>query len=177
MSRVGRNPVVIPDGVQLILSDNSVEVKGSRGVLKRTFLSDVTLTQDGGTLIVDRRSNSKFARSYQGTVRQLINNMVKGVTEGFKKELKLVGIGYKAAIKGSDLELSLGYSHGVTVPVVEGLSFSVNGDTITISGIDKELVGEVAAKIKRKRVPDAYKGKGVRYADEKIKLKEVKKSK
>jgi large subunit ribosomal protein L6 len=175
MSRVGRNPIVIPAGVDVAINGQSIEVKGPKGSLQKSFLSQAIITQENNEIHVKRLSDSKFDRSYHGTVRQLINNMILGVCNGFEKKLKLVGLGYKASLNGNNLEMSLGYSHPIKVEHVEGLEMSVKDNIITVSGIDKEKVGLLAAKIKSKRKPDAYKGKGVLYNGEVIKLKEGKK--
>ncbi|HCB63847.1 MAG TPA: 50S ribosomal protein L6 [Fusobacteria bacterium] len=176
MSRIGRSPISIPSGVSLNIEGGRVEVKGPKGTLVRDILPNVSVKVDAGNVIIEKKGNSKFDRSYFGTSRQLVNNMIDGVTKGFEKKLELVGIGYKAAPKGRGLSLSLGYSHPIDISEVDGVDFKVEGNIITVSGIDKEKVGLVAASIKRKRKPDAYKGKGVRYKGEVIKLKEGKKS-
>lgn len=176
MSRVGRSPIEIPSNVTVNLNARNVEVKGPKGSLSRELLKDVKVNLEDNVVTLEKVGNSKFARSYYGTARQLINNMVEGVTKGFEKKLELVGIGYKVVPKGDGLTLSLGYSHPVEIEGSEGITFKVEGNVITVSGIDKEKVGLVAAKIKSKRKPDAYKGKGVRYQGENIKLKEGKKS-
>lgn len=176
MSRVGKNPVLIPENVKVNQEGLVIKIEGPKGSLERKFLPNASIAIDDNQVLVTRRDNSKFSRSYHGTVRQLINNMVEGVTKGFAKTLKLVGIGYKASLKGNNLQLALGYSHPIDVPAEEGVSFKVEGDRIFIEGIDKEKVGRIAATIRSKRKPDVYKGKGVLYDGEIIKLKKGKKS-
>jgi large subunit ribosomal protein L6 len=175
MSRIGKAPIIIPDGVKVTINGNVVDVVGPKGALTKTILKNVSVNLVNEQVLVSVNGTSKFDRSYFGTARQLINNMVQGVVNGFVKKLQLVGIGYKAVVNGKNLVLSLGYSHPIDMEIEEGMGVKVADGIITISGIDKEKVGLFAAKIKSKRKPDAYKGKGVRYEGEKIKLKEGKK--
>lgn len=176
MSRVGINPVLIPENVKVNQEGLIIKVEGPKGSLEKKFLPNVSIAINDNQVLVTRRDNSKFSRSYHGTVRQLINNMVEGVTKGFVKTLKLVGIGYKVSLDSGNLTLALGYSHPISILSEEGISFKVEGSKIFIEGIDKEKVGRVAATIRAKRKPDVYKGKGVLYDGEIIKLKKGKKS-
>lgn len=176
MSRVGKNPITIPEGVSVEYVKNIIKVTGPKGNLEKSVLPEAVVDIKDNIIVVSRKKESKFSKSYHGTIRQIISNMIEGVVKGFEKKLKLFGIGYKAALKGKDLELSLGYSHPVVVKASDKITFSVTDPvSITVSGIDKEQVGLFAARIKSKRVPDAYKGKGVRYENEVIRLKEGKK--
>ena len=177
MSRIGLRPILIPSGVTVSQEGLKFKIKGPKGHLEKTFLDCLDYTVEQNQILVARRNEEKFSKSYHGTVRQLLNNMIEGVEKGFVKRLQLVGIGYKALADGKGLTLNLGYSHPIKIEEVKGITFTLEKDNVIIvSGIDKELVGIVAANIKSKRVPDAYKGKGVRYEGEKIKLKEGKKS-
>lgn len=173
MSRIGKKPIEIPKGVEINVSqDNTVTVKGPKGQLTYKFHPDIIIKKEDNLLKVERKSEDPFSRSLHGTTRALLNNMVKGVTEGFIEELEIVGIGYRAAVKGKTLELTLGYSHPVVYEIPEGIQIAVEGNTnIKVSGIDKQRVGQVAAEIRDFRRPDPYKGKGIRYKGEVIKLK------
>lgn len=173
MSRIGRKPVDIPKGVEVdIKADNTVTVKGPKGTLTRTFHSNLSIKKENDQIIVERKSDDTFTRALHGTTRALIANMVKGVSEGFTEELEIVGIGYRGAVKGKTLELSLGYSHPVVYEIPEGIQIAMEGtNIIKVSGIDKQKVGQTAAEIRAFREPDAYKGKGIRYRGEVIKLK------
>ncbi|MFA9446179.1 50S ribosomal protein L6 [Egicoccus sp. AB-alg6-2] len=173
MSRIGKLPVPVPDGVDVSLSGLSVTVKGPRGELTRTMPEGVTLSRDDdGAVVVTRNGESRTERSRHGLVRTLIANMVEGVTTGYSKSLELVGVGYRAASKGSDVELQVGYSHPVTIEAPEGISIEVPAPTrITVSGIDKVLVGQIAANIRKVRPPEPYKGKGIKYEGEHIRRK------
>jgi large subunit ribosomal protein L6 len=168
MSRVGRSPIPVPSGVDVAISGQHVSVKGPQGLLERDIPGDITLRQDEGTLLVERPNDERHNRALHGLVRALINNMVVGVTAGFTKELEIVGVGYRATPQGPNkLELALGFSHPVVVDAPQGISFEVPVATrIIVKGIDKELVGQVAANIRKIRKPEPYKGKGVRYAGE-----------
>jgi len=168
MSRIGKNPVVVPDKVEVKVNGTAVSVKGPKGQLDYTFNDKVTIALEGKEVTVKPVDESKFARSMWGTARTLINNMCVGVSEGFTKGLEFNGVGYKAAVKGTDLELNLGYSHPITYALPEGISAKVTKNVIEISGCDKELVGFVAAKVRSFRPPEPYKGKGVKYTDEHI---------
>ncbi len=176
MSRIGKKAVTIPAGVTLTLDGQTVTVKGPKGQLSWTVAEEIELRQDGADLTFVPREDSKRARSMWGLSRTLIGNMVVGVTTGYEQTLELVGVGYRAALKGDALSLQLGFSHDVDVPPPAGVAFAVPKQTeIKISGIDKQVVGETAAKIRRIRPPEPYKGKGVRYAGEKVRRKEGKK--
>ncbi|MCI6273166.1 MAG: 50S ribosomal protein L6 [Coriobacteriaceae bacterium] len=172
MSRIGKKPVQIPAGVTVTIDGTTVSVKGSKGDLSRTFSDLVSITLDGDVLTVARVDESKESNAQQGLVRTLINNMVVGVSEGFEKKLELTGVGYRATLKGKDLDLSLGYSHPVIFACPEHISFEVPDNThITVKGISKEQVGQVAAEIREKRPPEPYKGKGIHYEGERIRRK------
>ena len=177
MSRVGKKPIAVPSGVEFSVKDNVVTVKGPKGTLKKEFNNNITIKLEDGHITVERPNDEPFIRAIHGTTRALINNMIKGVHEGYRKTLTLVGVGYRAAAKGKGLEISLGYSHPVIIDEIPGITFSVEKNTtIHIDGVEKELVGQVAANIRAKRPPEPYKGKGVKYADEHIRRKEGKKS-
>ncbi len=172
MSRVGKQPVEIPAGVQVTIDGSTVTAKGSKGELTRTFPSMITIKQEGDEIIVTRPDDSREARSYHGLVRSLINNMVIGVSQGYSKKLQLVGVGYRATLKGKDLELQLGFSHPVPIKCPEGITFEVPSQSeIIVSGISKEQVGQVAADIRSWRKPEPYKGKGIRYEGEYVRRK------
>mgnify|MGYP000070688056 FL=1 len=176
MSRIAKNPVTIPAGVELTLKGNSVSVKGAKGTLSMDMHTAVSIAHEDGQVQVSARDGSKIARSMSGTARSLINNMVVGVHEGFSKTLLLQGVGYRAAAKGNVLSLTLGFSHPVDYELPEGISAETpNQTTIVINGSDKQKVGQVAAEIRGYRPPEPYKGKGVRYADEYVRRKEAKK--
>jgi large subunit ribosomal protein L6 len=176
MSRIGKKPIAIPSSVTLTLDGQTVSVKGPKGQLSWTVIDDVVITHENGELTLSPRDDSQRARSMWGLSRTLVGNMVQGVTDGFERKLELVGVGYRAALKGESLSLQLGFSHDVEVAPPAGVTFVVPKQTeITISGIDKQAVGEIASKIRRLRPPEPYKGKGVRYAGEKVRRKEGKK--
>ncbi len=171
MSRIGRSPITVPAGVTVSFGDgNSVTVKGPQGELARTLPAAITVHQDGDTLVVERPDDQRQNRALHGLTRSLVANMVSGVTDGFMKELEIVGVGYRAAPKGpTALELALGFSHPVNVTAPEGVTFEVPTATrIIVKGIDKEKVGQVAADIRKLRKPEPYKGKGIRYAGERV---------
>ena len=178
MSRIGKQPIVIPAGVTVTVNDNNeVTATGSKGTLTKEFNKEMIIKIENNEIVVVRPNEEKFTRSLHGTTRALIHNMVVGVSEGFKKTLKLVGVGYRAAVKGNGLELSLGYSHPVIIDPINNIKFTVDKNTtIVVEGIDKDIVGQVAADIRSKRPPEPYKGKGVKYEDEVIRRKEGKKS-
>ena len=173
MSRIGKAPINVPSGVDVQISATSITVKGPKGELSRELPELVSVSQDGDTLQVSRVDDSRSARAMHGLMRSLVNNMVVGVTEGFRKELDIVGVGYRAQAKGSNaLELALGFSHPVSVTAPDGIEFVVPQPTrIEVHGIDKQLVGQVAADIRAWRKPEPYKGKGVRYVDEHVRRK------
>ena len=173
MSRIGRLPIPVPAGVEITLDGQAVTVKGPKGTLSHTVPSPITIERsDDGTLLVGRPDDERESRSLHGLTRSLVANMVTGVTDGYAKGMEIRGVGYRVAAKGSDLEFALGYSHPVPVAAPEGISFEVQSPTkFVVRGIDKQKVGEVAANIRKLRKPDPYKGKGVRYEGEQIKLK------
>jgi large subunit ribosomal protein L6 len=172
MSRIGKMPIAVPSGVTVNIAGESVTVKGPKGELNRCLPSEIRINLEGNTLTVSRPSNSKKHRSYHGLTRSLLANMVEGVSKGFEKTLEIVGVGYRAEKSGDKLTLRLGFSHPVEVIPLPGITLSVEGNNrIKISGINKEDVGEMAAKIRAIRPPDAYKGKGIRYAGETVRLK------
>jgi len=172
MSRIGKKPIVVPEGVEVKISGDLVEVSGPLGKLTQKLYSKIRVTKKDGKIFVERLSHSKYYRSLHGLARSLINNLVIGVTKGFRKELIITGMGYRAQLEGRVLNLQLGYSHPVRFPLPEGIEVKVEKQTqIMVSGVDKQLVGEVAAKIRRFRPPEPYKGKGIRYVDEHIKRK------
>lgn len=172
MSRIGKHPVAIPAGVDVTIDGSTVTVKGPKGELTRTFPSLITIKKEGDEVIVTRPDDSREAKSFHGLVRTLIANMVEGVSQGFSKKLQLVGVGYRAALKGNDLEMQLGYSHPVLVEAPEGIKFEVPSQTeIVVTGPSKEQVGQVAANIRKWRKPEPYKGKGVRYEGEHVRRK------
>lgn len=172
MSRIGKQPVTIPAGVEVKIDGHIVNVKGPKGELTREFNPMMTIKQEGDEIIVTRPDDSREARSLHGLTRTLIHNMVVGVSEGFSKKLELVGVGYRASLKGKDLEMSLGFSHPVKVTPPEGVVFEVPSQTeILVKGASKEQVGQVAADVRAWRKPEPYKGKGIRYAGEHVRRK------
>ena len=172
MSRIGRMPIAIPAGVTVeIAENNKVTVKGPKGTLERVLPAEMTISKDGETIVVTRPNDLKKMKSLHGLTRTLINNMVVGVSTGYEKKLEVNGVGYKAAKAGNKLTLSLGYSHPVEMIDPEGLESVVEGNNITVKGIDKEKVGQYAAEIRSKRGPEPYKGKGIKYSDEVIRRK------
>jgi len=176
MSRIAKEPVALPQGVEFKQEGNVVTIKGSKGSLSLELNTEVQLSQDEGKLAVAPRSGSRFAMAVTGTTRALLANMVHGVSEGFERKLQLVGVGYRAQAQGNKLNLTLGFSHPVVYDVPEGVNVETPSQTeVVITGLDKQKVGQVAAEIRHYRPPEPYKGKGVRYADERVKLKEAKK--
>lgn len=172
MSRIGKMPIAIPSGVEVTIDGDTVTVKGSKGELTRTFSDLMTIKEEDGHVLVVRPDDSREAKAQHGLTRTLIANMIEGVSQGFSKKLVLVGVGYRAALKGSDLELQLGYSHPVIVKAPENITFEVPTQTeIIVSGISKEQVGQVAANIRAWRKPEPYKGKGIRYEGEYVRRK------
>ncbi len=177
MSRIAKDPVVLPQGVEFSLSGTSVTLKGAKGSLSMELNSEVELTQEENRIMVMARSGSRFSTAIAGTTRALLANMAQGVTDGFEKKLELVGVGYRAQCQGKKLNLTLGFSHPVDFQVPEGITIETPSQTeIVVKGTDKQLVGQVAAEIRRFRPPEPYKGKGVRYADERVVIKEAKKT-
>ncbi|GAA4416278.1 50S ribosomal protein L6 [Actinokineospora soli] len=173
MSRIGRLPITVPSGVDVTINGRDISVKGPKGTLAFTVSEPITVERaEDGTLSVTRPNDERQNRALHGLTRSLVNNMVVGVTEGYEKKLEIHGVGYRVLAKGSDLEFALGFSHPVKVTPPEGITFKVESATkFSVSGIDKQQVGEVAANIRKLRKPDPYKGKGVRYAGEKIRRK------
>jgi large subunit ribosomal protein L6 len=173
MSRIGKLPIPVPSGVDISINGQRVVVKGPKGTLSHTVAEPIVVERvEDGTLAVKRPNDERQNRALHGLTRSLVNNLVVGVTEGYEKKLEIYGVGYRVLLKGSDLEFSLGFSHPVKVTPPEGITFAVDGPTrFSVQGIDKQRVGEVAANIRKLRKPDPYKGKGVRYAGEKIRRK------
>ena len=172
MSRIGKQPITVPANVTVTIDGTTVTTKGPKGELTRTFPSIMIIKQEGDVITVDRPDDSREAKSYHGLVRTLVANMVEGVSNGFSKKLQLIGVGYRAALKGADLEMQLGYSHPVVVKCPEGITFEVPSATeIIVSGASKEQVGQVAADIRKWRKPEPYKGKGIRYDGEYVRRK------
>jgi large subunit ribosomal protein L6 len=173
MSRIGRMPVVVPSGVDVAIDGSVVTVKGPKGTLSHTVVTPITVEKNDGVLTVTRPDDERDSRARHGLTRTLVNNMVVGVTEGYEKKLEIVGVGYRVLAKGpTQLEFQLGYSHSITFNAPEGITFTVENPThLGVEGIDKQLVGEVAANIRKLRKPEPYKGKGVRYAGEHIRRK------
>lgn len=175
MSRIGKLPVTIPGGVKAELNGQKLKVTGPKGSLERTFHPDVAIKMEDNEIVVTRPSDEPAHRALHGLTRALIQNMIAGVTTGYSKVLNIVGVGYRAAMQGKSLQLSVGYSHPVLVEPPDGIAFSVDGtQTIKVEGIDKALVGQVAANIRRWRQPEPYKGKGIKYENETIRRKEGK---
>ncbi len=176
MSRIAKQPVTIPSGVELKLAGNVITAKGSQGELSMQLNPEVDLTIDDGVAQAYAKSNSRFARAMAGTTRALVNNLVVGVSSGFEKRLQLVGVGYRASAQGKTLNLTLGFSHPVNYAVPDGVTVETPSQTeVIVKGADRQKVGQVAAEIRRFRPPEPYKGKGVRYADEHVRRKEAKK--
>jgi len=176
MSRIGKKAVAIPSGVTITVEGQTVSVKGAKGELSWTVVDEIEVKVEGAELTLSPRNDSTRAKAMWGLSRTLVANMVQGVSQGFEETLELVGVGYRAAVNGKDLNLQLGFSHDINIVPPAGISFASSKQTeIKISGIDKQLVGETAAKIRRIRPPEPYKGKGVRYSGEKVRRKEGKK--
>ncbi len=173
MSRIGRMPITVPAGVTVEIAEgNVVTVKGPKGTLTQSLRPEMIIKQDGNVLTVSRPSEDKLHRSLHGLTRTLLNNMVVGVSEGYKKELEVNGVGYRVAKEGKNLVMNLGYSHQVTVPEIEGITIDVPApNKIIINGCDKQMVGQFAAEVREKRPPEPYKGKGIKYVDEVIRRK------
>ena len=173
MSRIGRRPITIPASVEITIGDgNDVRVKGPKGELSQVFDREMQLVREDGTITVERPDNEREHRSLHGLTRTLLNNMVVGVTEGYKRDLEIQGVGYRAAMDGKTLVLTVGFSHPVRMVPPDGISYTVEANTrLSVIGIDKQLVGEEAARIRRVRPPEPYKGKGIRYAGEQVRRK------
>ncbi len=172
MSRVGKKPIPIPVGVKITMTDNIIEVQGPKGKLSHTIPQTISTERAGQELLVKRADDSKESKSLHGLTRTLIANMVEGVTTGFQKQLIIEGVGFRAQLMGSNLHLTLGFSHPIVYPAPEGIEFEVSGrNTVVVKGIDKQLVGSVAAEIRGFRPPEPYKGKGIAYVNERIRRK------
>ena len=172
MSRIGRLPITVPSGVDVTIDGREVTVKGPKGSLSRSLHPDITVSREDGTIVVTRPTEQKTHKQLHGLTRTLVNNMVVGVTDGYRKGLEITGVGYRAALNGQKLTLNLGYSHQIEIDPPEGITFEVENPTrLAVVGIDKELVGQIAAKVRSTRKPEPYKGKGVRYSGEYIRRK------
>jgi large subunit ribosomal protein L6 len=173
MSRIGKLPITVPSGVDVTIEGRTVTVKGPKGTLSHTVIAPITVERgDDGVVLVKRPDDERKTKAYHGLSRTLINNLVEGVTKGYEKKLEIVGVGYRVALKGNSLEFALGFSHPVVVQAPEGITFAVESPTrFSVAGIDKQLVGETAANIRKIRKPEPYKGKGVRYAGENVRRK------
>jgi large subunit ribosomal protein L6 len=172
MSRIGRLPIAVPSGVDVTIDGRTVTVRGPKGTLSRELHPDIAVNREDATLVVSRPTEPKLHKQLHGLTRTLVNNMVVGVTTGYRKGLEITGVGYRAALVGSKLQLNLGYSHTVEIDPPEGISFELENPTrLAVVGIDKELVGQVAARVRASRKPEPYKGKGVRYAGERVRRK------
>ncbi|MED5799532.1 50S ribosomal protein L6 [Gordonia sp. Z-3] len=172
MSRIGKSPIEIPAGVDVTIDGQDVRVKGPKGELSVTLSEPITVAKEGNTIVVTRPNDERRNRSLHGLSRTLVNNLVVGVTQGYTTKMEIFGVGYRVQAKGSDLEFALGYSHPVPIEAPEGISFAVESPTkFSISGIDKQQVGQISANIRRLRRPDPYKGKGIRYEGEQIRRK------
>jgi len=177
MSRIGRKPVVVPAGTKVVIDGCTVTAEGPKGTLTKTFSPLMTIKQEDGQIIIERANEEKETRALHGLTRALLFNMVEGVTNGYSKELEVIGVGYRATMQGKDLQLNLGYSHPILYKEVEGITFAIVGaqqNHILVSGPSKEVVGQVAAEIREKRPPEPYLGKGVRYVGEHVRHKEGK---
>lgn len=174
MSRIGQNPINIPAGVNIDLKGTLVKVRGQKGSLEYQVHRDMNISEHDGTVLVNRNSDAREQRAIHGTTRQMIHNMVVGVSEGFSKELEIIGVGYQAQVEGTRLRLQLGYSHDIYFDMPEGITVTANRTEVKVEGIDKQLVGAVAAKIRSFRPPEPYKGKGVRYKGEYVRSKQGK---
>ena len=174
MSRIGENPINIPAGVNIDLKGTLVKVKGQKGSLEYQVHKDMNISEHDGTVLVNRNSDAREQRAIHGTTRQMIHNMVVGVSEGFSKELEIIGVGFQAQVQGTRLRLQLGYSHDIYFDMPEGITVTANRTEVKVEGIDKQLVGAVAAKIRSFRPPEPYKGKGIRYKGEYVRSKQGK---
>lgn len=175
MSRVGKKPIPIPENVEVKIEGQKVMVRGPKGELQREVLPEIRVEVENGKVLVSAQKETKRTPAFWGLTRALISNMVKGVSEGYEKKLEIQGVGYRANLEGEDLVLQVGFSHLVKIKKLDGIKFSVEKNIITISGIDKELVGQIAAKIRKVRPPEPYKGKGIRYLGEQVRRKAGKK--
>jgi len=172
MSRIGKKPIILPQGTKLEVKDNEVMVTGPKGALKRPLLGGIQINLDGNTVTVTRESEEKKVKGFHGLMRTLVANMVEGVDKGFERKLEIIGIGYRAEVQGDSVVFYLGYSHPISFALPEGISAQIDKQTLlTIKGINKELIGETAAKMRALRAPDVYKNKGVKYADEVLRKK------
>ena len=174
MSRVGKNPIIIPEGVKIELNDNLITITGPRGSQSWLIHANIKAEVKDNTVLVDRIDSTTLSRSVHGTTRQILSNMVVGVSDGFEKELEIVGVGYQASLEGDRLRLQIGYSHDIYFDLPDGISVTADRTIIKINGVDKQLVGSVASKIRSFRKPEPYKGKGIRYKDEHIRIKQGK---
>ena len=174
MSRVGNNPIVVPEGVKIKVEDSIIEISGKNGTQSHNLHERIKINITDNSIKFDRIDDSPVSRSMHGTTRQIINNMIIGVSKGFKKELEIVGVGYQASVQGSRLKLQLGYSHDIFFDFPDGISIEADRTAVSVKGNDKQLVGSVASKIRSFRKPEPYKGKGVRYKDEYIRIKQGK---
>tara|TARA_B100001540_G_scaffold268233_1_gene250235 strand:+ start:16 stop:552 length:537 start_codon:yes stop_codon:yes gene_type:complete len=174
MSRIGKNPIVIPDGVKVELNDNLIKVSGAKGLQSWSIHANIKAELKGDTILIDRIDNTSLSRSLHGTTRQIVHNMVIGVSDGFEKELEIVGVGYQASLEGNRLRLQIGYSHDIYFDLPDEINVTADRTIIKINGIDKQLVGSVASKIRSFRKPEPYKGKGIRFKDEYIRIKQGK---
>lgn len=168
MSRIGKLPIKLPSGVTITVDPDTITVAGSKGTLTQFTMPGITVAQEGEEIVVTRSNDEPQNRAKHGLMRSLVNNMVQGVSQGFSKKLEINGVGYRVALQGSDLKLNLGFSHDVIYKLPQGVSATVEQNTITVSGIDKQQVGQVAAEIRALKKPEPYKGKGIKYADERI---------
>jgi large subunit ribosomal protein L6 len=168
MSRVGKLPIKVPSGVTITATDSDITVAGSKGSLKMMLLEGITISQEGDIVTVSRKNDEALYRARHGLIRSLLNNMIVGVSEGFSKKLEINGVGYRVAQQGTDLKLNLGFSHDVIYKVPQGITTTIEQNNITVSGIDKQQVGQIAAEIRALKKPEPYKGKGIKYAGERI---------
>lgn len=172
MSRIGKSPIPVPQGVTVTINGSEVKVKGPKGELSKVLRPEISVKQEDGKLIVVRSSEDRIVRSLHGLSRTLVANMVQGVTQGFQRNLDIVGVGYRAAVEGKNLVLQLGYSHQVEVPIPQGLTVTVTKNTaLTVTGADKQMLGDFCSYVRARRPPEVYKGKGVKYSDEVIRRK------
>jgi large subunit ribosomal protein L6 len=174
MSRIGNNPITVPEGVKVSINGRAIEVSGKNGIHTHYLHENIKINLNENVIILERINDSSVSRSMHGTTRQIINNMVIGVSDGFKKELEIVGVGYQASVQGSRLKLQLGYSHDIFFDFPDGITIDADRTAISVKGNDKQLVGSVASKIRSFRKPEPYKGKGVRYKNEYIRIKQGK---